>query len=123
MRALPPADADRLVKILGLLGSSFDGERAAAALKASQFLRERNLTWPDIIRPALPPPDAPPRHEPPYRPSPSWRQTVDLCMCDATLLTNWEFRFLLSIQHRSRLTPKQKSVLDQIAEKVLGGAR
>ena len=36
---LSPADRDRLVAILGMLGSAFDGERASAALLASRMLK------------------------------------------------------------------------------------
>ena len=116
MSALAPADVDRLVKLLGMLGSSFDGERAAAGQKAHEFIRSRGLIWSDIIRPSLPPP----RPEPAYHPAASWRQTVAWCLSDDTLLSEWEFRFLLSIRHRSRLTPKQRAVLDKIAAKLSG---
>jgi hypothetical protein len=54
--ALDPAKADRLAKILGLLGSDHDGERAAAGLKADQLLRESGLTWREVI---IAPPIAP----------------------------------------------------------------
>lgn len=33
-----------------MLGSSHDSERAAAALKATEFLKARNLTWEEFIR-------------------------------------------------------------------------
>lgn len=38
----------RLRKICGLLGSDHDGERAAAAAKATALLREAGKTWADI---------------------------------------------------------------------------
>lgn len=41
-------DVSRFQKILGLLGSSHDGERAAAALKASQLLRSAGKSWSDV---------------------------------------------------------------------------
>jgi len=47
---LSPANRDFLVKLCGMLGSEHDGERAAAALKASNFLRERTLTWNEVIQ-------------------------------------------------------------------------
>jgi len=40
---------ERLVKILGLLGSEHGGERAAAALKADAFVRNLGLRWSDVI--------------------------------------------------------------------------
>jgi hypothetical protein len=58
----PPAIAaacEHLCKLLGLLGSAHAGERAAAGLKADQFVRSLGLTWPDIVctSPSLVPPD------------------------------------------------------------------
>ena len=50
--ALPPPDRDRLAKILGLLGSDYDGERASAGAMAWAFLRERGLTWFDLFSPS-----------------------------------------------------------------------
>jgi hypothetical protein len=46
---LDPSAADRLVKLLGMLGSHHDGERANAALMADALIRDRGLTWHDVI--------------------------------------------------------------------------
>lgn len=54
---LDSATAGRLAKILGMLGSDHDGERAAAGLKASQIVRGLGLSWSDVI---AAPPLAPP---------------------------------------------------------------
>jgi hypothetical protein len=56
--ALSEAELHRLTKLCGLLTSTFPGERTLAAEKASEFLRERKLTWADVLRP-------PPSHAPP----------------------------------------------------------
>jgi hypothetical protein len=48
-RTLAPDDRMRLVKILGMLGSEHNGERAAAALHASAILAEHGLTWDDVL--------------------------------------------------------------------------
>jgi hypothetical protein len=74
----------RLFKILGMLGSAHDGERAAAALKATAWLTEHATSWQALILPedrnpvvsvgvaeraapkAAPPPPPPP---PPVAPS------------------------------------------------------
>lgn len=74
---------ERLVKMLGMLGSMHMGERARAALKVDQFVRDLRLTWDDAIpreqattpRPhewswAKPDPQPPPPPEPAARPSP-----------------------------------------------------
>ena len=42
----------RLLKLLGMLGSEHSGERAAAALKAHQFVTSRELTWAELLDPA-----------------------------------------------------------------------
>ncbi len=44
-RALDPAVAGRLAKILGRLGSPHGGERAAAALLADRLIRDSGATW------------------------------------------------------------------------------
>jgi hypothetical protein len=50
--ALAPPERARLAKILGLLGSDYDGERASAGAMAWAFLRERGLTWFDLFSPS-----------------------------------------------------------------------
>ena len=54
---LTPADRARLAGILGRLGSDFEAERATAGRMASDFLRDRGMTWAELIdRPAPTPP-------------------------------------------------------------------
>jgi hypothetical protein len=40
---------DKLIKVLGLLGSSHDGERANAAQQAERIRKEAGLSWGDIV--------------------------------------------------------------------------
>jgi hypothetical protein len=47
--ALPSRDAQKLARILGMLGSAHSGERDAAALAAHKLIFERGLTWPTIL--------------------------------------------------------------------------
>lgn len=42
-------DLGRLGKLLGMLGSDADDERAFAGAKADALLRERGTTWSDLI--------------------------------------------------------------------------
>jgi hypothetical protein len=49
------AELGRLLKILGLLGSSHDGEVLAAARKASEWVRDHSTSWEAL----LVPPDLP----------------------------------------------------------------
>ena len=42
---LSDLETSRLIKLLGMLGSSFAGERAVAGEKANELLRSKGLTW------------------------------------------------------------------------------
>jgi hypothetical protein len=118
--ALSPGDVERLAKILGRLGSDFDGERAAAGALAARFLKQRHLTWAELLEPAAPVPAAPicPRCR---RPSPEfgWRRLADLCLQigqEFDLLSEWEAGFLGSLRCRGYPpTAKQAAVLRRIA--------
>jgi hypothetical protein len=44
-------DRPRLAKILGMLGSAHDGERASAAAKADQLVRGSGSTWHEVVNP------------------------------------------------------------------------
>ena len=58
-------DKAKLCKVLGLLTSSHEGERAAAALKASEMLRAAGLSWSELLTPnGKAAPEPPPRAEP-----------------------------------------------------------
>ena len=46
---LSAADRTKLAKILGMLGSAHEGERAAAAALASKMLADAGLTWFDLL--------------------------------------------------------------------------
>lgn len=51
MSALPPDDHRKLVAILGRLASDAEGERAAAALLATQLLARHGMGWADLFAP------------------------------------------------------------------------
>lgn len=109
---LPPGAADRLVKLAGLLGSDFDGERAnAAAAAATRLLQAHGFTWRDVLTPAAPRP---------FAPVPTgWRAIVADCLLAPELLTAWERDFLRGLPLFPRLSIKQQSALDRIAARVL----
>lgn len=44
-------DRQRLIKLLGLLGSGHDGETAAAGRMADALIRDAGVTWADVIAP------------------------------------------------------------------------
>lgn len=47
---MPAVDTEKLAKVLGLLGSSADGEVLAAARQATEILRRANASWGDVLR-------------------------------------------------------------------------
>jgi hypothetical protein len=104
MDRLAPDALDRLIKLLGMLGSAHDGERAAAGLKAHEFIRRHGLTWSDIIV------TTPPKI--------GWREKVRACETYRHLLNDKERAFVLQLATRWRGTPTEKQLawLDRIWE-------
>jgi hypothetical protein len=116
MLALSAADRARLVRLLGMLNSSFDAERETAGSLADRFIREHNLTWEQIVAHGVES-----QHHQHRRPSTarSWHDVVVDCQQRPERLNQWERDFLASISTcRSGLTPKQKAKLDDIAERL-----
>jgi len=70
--ALSRPDRVRLGKLLALCSSGYDGEALAAARAAVRFIRDRGLTWQDVLEPEAAP--AANRNLEP------WRETVALCL-------------------------------------------
>jgi hypothetical protein len=118
MRApsLSAAGRERLVKILGLLSSSFAGERAAAGLKASTLVKELGAAWDELIVPYQ-------VHYQPSQDRPSqpgaqdWRADLGLCQRHPAHLNPWEAKFTRSLSTpRTSLTRGQATKLAQIAD-------
>ena len=120
---LSPDLAAKLVKILGMLGSDYDGEIAAAGRRANAMVKRAGLTWDEVISSSAPIPQQPRR--PPRR----WRtpgtpsDTAALCMQWSEVLTDWETDFCRSIVGRRQISAKQTVVLDRLARKVEAFAR
>ena len=90
MTRLDPQSMTRLIKLLGLCGSAFAGERSVAALKADQLVRDCGLTWHDVV------------HAPPggWRATGSmrdWHNKRNFCLRHAALLSEREQEFLVSL--------------------------
>jgi hypothetical protein len=113
MTALSPDLRERLTKLLGMLGSAHDGERAAAGRLAHQLVAGAGLTWRDVVAPKVLPP-----------PQPSWREpetpqeAAAACIAFGWCLTEWELNFVKDIAGRPRLSPRQIAVLERIVAKV-----
>ena len=107
---LTPAELRKLIGVLGRLGSDFDGERAAAGLLASRLLRERGLTWDDLLG-IKPMREGPRRNE-------ACNQGLGMCLRHLQHLTEWEQGFCRSVATRSRLSSKQSEILSKIVAKL-----
>lgn len=130
--------ARKLVAVLGMLGSDFDGERANAGRQADKMVRAAGLTWEDVVNGALAarkePPQEPPKKKRgrPPAPPPAWHRTLQYCLdmdtrCQEALgnplYNTWSFNFLDSIQKYRRLTDKQAEVLNRLFQEALEANR
>ena len=108
----------RLVTILGMFGSDYDGEIAATGRRANTMVNGAGLMWDEVITSSAPIPQQP------YRPSRRWRRptspsdTAALCLLWPKMLTDWETNFCRSIVGRRRISAKQTVVLERLARKV-----
>jgi hypothetical protein len=116
---LAPHIADRLAKLCGLFGSHHDGERASAARKADELVRELGLTWRDIVMPVSPPVAT--------MPPPVWQRMASFCFAHRARLNERELEFIENMLRmvRSRREPsdRQHDWLAALYARVWGGGR
>jgi hypothetical protein len=121
---LSPDLAAKLAKILGMLGSDYDGEIAAAGRRANAMVKRAGLTWDEVITSSAPIPQQPHRSPRRWRKPGTPSDTAALCMqWRDEMLTDWEADFCRSIIGRRRLSAKQADVLERITRKVQAFAR
>jgi hypothetical protein len=109
MDRLGPDALERLIKLLGMLGSVHDGERAAAGLKANELIRRHGLTWSDVLLTTPMPPSPPPKL--------GWRDKLRICTAQQHRLSSWERTFVQSLTRwRGTPTEKQLAKLERIYE-------
>jgi hypothetical protein len=113
---LDPQALGRLIKLLGMLGSVHAGERSAAALKASEFVRGRGLTWHEVVTTHNAAPAHAARHNNDHD---DWRAMRDYCARHSNRLRSRELEFIVSLDDwRGNLTEKQSKWLDAIVARV-----
>lgn len=106
---LAPAEHRRLVGILGRLGSDHDGERAAAGLLATRLLRDRGLSWDQVV----PAPDAPPAGPPGAADA---LADLDLCKRRWNDLNSWHRQFIVGVSGQTRpMSPAQRAKVAEAA--------
>ncbi len=115
MNALLQTDRTKLVKLLGMLGSNHAGERDAAGLAAHRLLQKRGMTWEDALTPR-----AAERRLPQHA---TWRTTCARLMENPRALRAWERNFVADLPNFPRISVKQRYVLNEIAQRVLGGGQ
>jgi len=111
---LTPADRAQLVQILDRLGTDNELLRAAAVWLANDFLRDRGLTWAELIIRRAPTPPAPS----------DWQRRADWCAERSALLTPWDQSFLASIARLQHpLTLKQKRIIVRLVARRMAAER
>ena len=125
MSALEARELARLVKLLGMLGSDQPGERAAAALKADQWVKAHGVSWQALLTPPKSPPAvrrpraAPRKPVQPVRLA-GWQDVAaELLARPGGLLRTADQAFVQSLLLRGYpgLTPKQTEWLRDLAER------
>lgn len=115
MPTLTPAERNRLVGILGMLGSDHIGERAAAAALASRLVRDKGLSWDAVIPVGGAQPGAGWTGSA-RGPGSAGQDDMAFCLRWLAMLSGWEVQFITSLRTRRRpLTPGQATKLGQIA--------
>jgi hypothetical protein len=125
MTVLDPCEVDRFTKLLGLLGSDQQFERAAAAAaaKATEFLKARALGWFDVGEMLKKPPVVIDRPAP-VQPSRSHQMDARRCLQSPIPWKPHERQFLEQMaDQRSRPTEKQQDWLDGLHDRVAAHMR
>ena len=122
------ADKARVIKLLGMLGSAFDGERANATNILQRMAEARKITLTELIAQAYgsasstpPPPPPPPDFEDVDKADDLLRmlqQIADKPAIAARVLTPWEINFATDVagrySHDYDLSEKQLVVVQKI---------
>jgi hypothetical protein len=119
MTSLAEADRDRLTRLLGMLGSAYDGEVANAGRLADRLVRGAGVTWADVIAPALPPPERNAHGDTAADPlRGDWRAMAAACTRFPHLVDKWEWKFLSGLQRFPKLSTKQHTILIRIVTRL-----
>jgi hypothetical protein len=114
-RALPPELHHRLGKLLLLLSSAHDGERAAAAAAISRALQACGRDWHDLVGQLFtaPPPSPPPQQARRSQPDPDPDSDVQTVMTDDEVTRLVEAIFDSGV----RLSSKSEEFLNSLADR------
>jgi len=128
------ADKARVIKLLGMLGSAFDGERANATSLLQRMAESRKMSLTELIAAAHGGGAGPQKPKPPPDPSPDFsdldqaddllrmlRLCADKPTISARVLTPWEINFATDVSarysHDYDLSEKQMAIVEKILRK------
>jgi hypothetical protein len=125
------ADKTRLSKLLGMLGSSFDGERATAAAMIQKMAEKYKLTINELVDRAHGAPAQAFKKPPPQSASPNSQNifsddalsALELALKEnSRWMTPWERQFAEDVTNKYgrdyELSPKQMAVIERIIGKI-----
>lgn len=126
-------DRERLAKLLGIIGSSFDAEALSAARRANELVHEAKMTWHEVLGQFTPngtksngsvkPNDRPSRDGDVYdlNDARDIGAAIVLCAAMGSVLSTWEKRFVRSMAEYNEScypTDKELAVLVRLLGKV-----
>jgi hypothetical protein len=106
---MTPLDRSRLAALLGMLGSSHDGEVVNAARAAERMRKTAGLTWHQVLVPL-----------PVVQPTRATdiEDDLDLILDSIDELSGWEARFARSVAAQSKWSEKQIEIIRRTAAKL-----
>jgi hypothetical protein len=114
----------RLARLLGMMGSEFDGEVLNAARMADRLLRENGCTWQDVIAAPVDPDVSRSSNADPLALFVSRKQACVFVRTSALTLTPWELDFLGNVSGLARLSTRQLNTLRKlVARAIASGGR
>lgn len=119
---MPPDTASRLIRVLGMLGSAHEGERAAAGLMAHRIVSRAGLTWEDALAPLLAQKAEEPSVEA-FEGFGDFKCAVTFCLANSAKISEWDFEFLNSLRRFKKISTKQRAVLARIVSKCEAASR
>lgn len=119
---LSNVDREKLLRLLAMFSSEYDGEVLNAARAAYRLLTRADETWGNVLA------NAAYKREPEYRTykphspkpytAPQHNSVVFECLEKKHFLTAWETEFLNNILYRDELSEKQQAHLNKIRAKL-----
>lgn len=113
---LDSALVDRLIKLCGMSGNEYEGERANAAALADRIVSDAGLTWVEVIKTSQL--DCLPNNGVQiWREPETLSEQTTTCLAWSECLSDYERDFCRSIAGKESLTQKQWALLERLTDK------